>query len=444
MATSSSLTPPAPPAEQRPPRRRRRLRLAGWGLLLLGAAAAAYCVYPYAASAYQERLARRALARLDFPDARAHLERALATHPKRASTHYLLAQTLRRSGDPDGARKHLRTAERLGLAEEQIRLEELLQQAQVGAVQPVEGRLKLHLADGSGDPDVIFEALVSGCLRCQLVDRAYQYSTLWTDRHPDSWQARYWHGRALEQGLRHDLAAEAYGKALELRPDYLDAHLRRAQMLYLRGRYQEALPHLQTYLEQRPDDKAALLALARCQYSLFPPAEARATLAQLLAQPGDHPEGWLLLGKLELAADRAAEALTWLEKAARRIPHDREVNLALATALSRLSRPDEARRFEQRHREIDRDLRRMEELTKEILTRPRDAGLRHEAGATLVRLGQDPQAIRWFVSALLLDPSHEPTRQSLAGCIERLGDPKLTEAYRPLLAPSPPRKDPLP
>ena len=91
-------------------------------------------------------------------------------------------------------------------------------------------------------------------------------------------------------------------------------------------------------------------------------------------------------------------------------------------------------------RTIERDLRRLEELTKEILARPDDVALRYEAGSTLVRLGQDGQAARWFVSALLLYPRHQPTRQALAGCIQRLGDPKLADAYRALLGPSPESK----
>jgi tetratricopeptide (TPR) repeat protein len=417
--------------------------VAGLCLAALGAPGA-YFAYPVVASAHQERLARQALERQDLTEARSRLQRSLALRPGRASAHFLLAQTLRRAGEFGPAGEHLQAARALGWKEGELRLEGLLTQAQCGVVQPVETDLQLHLADGTGDPQLIFEALVRGCLQCQLVERAYRYSSLWTQRFPDSWHARFWHGRALEQGLRHDLAAEAYAQVLAQQPDHLEAHLRRGQMLQPGGRHAEALAHLETYLRHRPDDPAALLALARCQRALRPPAEARATLDRLFALPGDHPEGWLLRGQLELNAGRPSEALPWLEKAAQRIPHDREVNLALSVTLHQLGRPAEAERYQQRHREIERDLRRMEDLTKEILTRPDDVALRYEAGATLVRLGQDGQAARWFVSALLLHPRHQPTRQALASCIRRLGDPKLTEAYRALLAPSPESKEEAP
>jgi tetratricopeptide (TPR) repeat protein len=413
------------------------------GLAALGAAGA-YFVYPFAASAYHEHLARQALERQDLTEARYRLQRSLALRPGRASAHFLLAQTLRREGEFGPAKEHLQGARALGWKEAELRLEEHLTHAQCGVVQPVETSLQLHLADGTGDPQLIFEALVRGCLQCQSVERAYRYSSLWTQRFPDSWHARFWHGRALEQGLRHDLAAEAYGQVLAQQPDHWEAHLRRGEVLRRAGRHAEALAHLETYLRHRPEGPAALLALARCQRALSPPGEARATLDRLFALPGDHPEGWLLRGQLELNAGRPGEALPWLEQAAQRIPHDREVNLALSVTLHHLGRPVEAEQYQRRHHEIERDLRRMDELTKEILARPEDVALRYEAGTTLVRLGQDGQAARWFVSALLLHPRHQPTRQALAGCIRRLGDPSLTDAYRTLLAPSPESKEQAP
>jgi tetratricopeptide (TPR) repeat protein len=403
-----------------------------------------YLAYPFVLSARQQRLARQALEQQDLTAARLHLERGLAVRPAAAGGHFLLAQTLRRAGDSDGAREHLQAAQALGWGEEEIQLETLLTQAQSGAVEPVAGALQQHLAAGTGDPQLIYEALVRGCLQGQFVPRAYHYSSQWTARFPDSWHARFWHGRVLEQGLQYDLAAEAYARVLEQRPEHLEARLHCGQVLQWRGRYAPAMAHLNAYLEQRPDDPAALLALARCQHSVCPPAQARETLDRLFALPGEHPEGWLLRGQLELNDGRPGDALPWLEKARQRIPHDLQLNLALAATMHQLRRFAEAKHYEQRHGEIERDLHRMEDLTKEILAQPRDVSLRYEAGATLVRLGQDGQAIRWLVSALMLDPRHQPTRQALADCIRRLGDPKLLEAYRAVLAPPPEGKEQVP
>jgi tetratricopeptide (TPR) repeat protein len=413
-------------------------------LAILAAGLGIYLAYPLVVSAHHERLARQALKEQDLTLARSHLERSLAVCPRRGSAHFLLAQTLRRAGEFDQAGEHLHRARALGWNGAALRLEGLLMQAQAGVVAPVERTLLRSLDDGTADPHLLFEALVRGCLQAQLVDRAYHYSSRWTNEYPDHWHARFWHGRTLEQGLRQDLAAEAYDQVLAQKPDHLEAHLRRGLVLQWRGRYPEAFGHLETYLRHRPDDPTALLALARCQHSLRPAALVKETLDRLFALPGEHPEGWVLAGQLELDADRPGEALPWLEKAFERIPHDRTVNRALATTLHQLGRHVEAKQYEQRHRQIESDLRRMDELTKALLARPRAVDLRYEAGTALLRLGQEAQAIRWFVSALLLDPGHQPTRKALAGCIDRLGDAKLSDAYRALLTTPPRPTEPVP
>src|SRR5262249_34684840 len=91
-----------------------------------------------------------------------------------------------------------------------------------------------------------------------------------------------------------------------------------------------------------------------------------------------------------------------------------------------------------------KDRRRMERiLNEEVALHPQDAALRYEAGAILLRLGQEQQAARWLVSALLLEPDHQPSKAALADCLEKLGDPKLAGTYRPLLGGAGGRRAPL-
>jgi tetratricopeptide (TPR) repeat protein len=378
------------------------------------------------------RQARQALEQNDFARACEHLHGALAVQEDSGEAHFLLARSSRRAGDADAARRYLECALALGWDKQQVRLEKWLQEAQSGVVEPVEEPLRRYLAAGV-EERLILEALARGCLQSNFTERAYHYTSRWVERHPDDWYGQFWHGRALEQGLRYDLAAEAYQAMLARKPDHLAARLHCGQVLLWRGRYPEALPHFEAVVEQQPTNEAALLGLAQCQRSLRPPEEARATVDRLLALPGDHPAGWLLQGQLELEADRPAEALPWLERAVRRTPLDRDANQTLATALRRLNRDDEAETYEQRRHEVERDLHRMDELIKASLSNPRDVALRYEAGTTLVRLGQDGPAMRWFVSALLLDPGHAATKKALADCIQRLGDSQLAAAYRPIL-----------
>jgi tetratricopeptide (TPR) repeat protein len=383
--------------------------------------------------------AREALEQHNLARACEQLRGALAVQEGRAEAHFLLARASRRAGDVDAARRHRERARTLGWDKQQIRLEEWLQEAQSGAVQSVEEPLRRYRADGA-EERLILEALARGCLQSNFTEQAYHYTSHWVEGYPDDWYGWFWHGRTLEQGLRYDLAAEAYQAVLGRKPDHLEAHLHCGQVLLWRGRYSEALPHFEAVVQREPTNEAALLGLAQCQRCLRPTEETRATLRLLLALPGDHPAGWLLLGQVELDADRPAQALPWLGRAVRRTPLDRDANQFMATALRRLDRAAEAEPYEQRKDEVERDLHRMDELIKASLSNPRDVAMRYEAGITLVRLGQDGPAMRWLVSALLLDPGHQATKKALADCIERLGDPQLAAAYRPILEGSLPRR----
>jgi tetratricopeptide (TPR) repeat protein len=439
---SHSCSPGRPPLRGPRPFTGRWARLAAVALCLAGLGVAAFLLRPRLAAAYHRHQGRLALQQHDLAGAREHLRRCLAAEEGSGEAHFLMARACRRDGDLDSARHHLDRARRLGRDGRQVELEFLLLQAQAGAVPPVEEALGRYLAAGAGDEPDILEALARGCLQGNLVDRAFQYTSRWVDHHPEDWNGWYWHGRALEQGLRYDLAAEAYQAVLARKPGHLDAQLHRGQVLLRSGHYPEALPLFESYTRRRPGEAAGLLGLAGCQRSTGQTDEARATLDRLFALPGDHPDGWLLRGRLELDAGRPADALSWLERAGAFLPKDRDANQALAVALRWLDRAAEARAYEERRREIDEDLRRVDQLSKEILANPGDVELRYEAGATLARLGRDADAARWFVSALLLEPGHRPTRKALAECIERLGDPHLADAYRPVLADEPPERGP--
>jgi tetratricopeptide (TPR) repeat protein len=435
----------APPRYDRPPlatpgaplRRAVRLAAVALSLAALGVSGA-FSVYPHLAASYRMGQARAALEHNDFAQACKWLRGVVAVREGDGEAHFLLARCSRRAGDADAARLSLERARDLGWDRPQIALEERLQVAQSGMVDRVEESLRRSLAAGV-EEGLILEALTRGCLKTNHTEAAYQYARRWVERYPDDWLAHFWYGRALEQGLRYDLAADAYQEVLARQPGHFEAQLHCGQVLSWRGRYQEALPHFEASADQQPTNEAALLGLAQCQHSLRPPEETRATLARLLALPGDHPAGWLLQGQLELEADRPAEAFTWLKRALNRMPTDRDANLATATALRLLKRESEAEPYERRAQEIDRDLHRMDELIKASVADPRDFAPRYEAGTVLVRLGKDGEAVRWFVSALLLDPRHQATRKALADCIARLGDPQLSAAYRPILEEHPRR-----
>jgi tetratricopeptide (TPR) repeat protein len=389
-----------------------------------------FVVCPKVAGIYHWEKARQALEVDDLPRAETHLQRCLQAWPQSGETYFLLARTQRRAGDFAAARSHLQEAERFGWTSSLVDLERLLMEAQAGAVQPVEQPLQRYLQSLPDERRLVFEALAKGSLQAHFLDDAFRWTTRWIETYPGDGQAHLLRGRVFEAGLRYDRAAEEYQKTLDLRPDLLKAHLALGEMLRRKGRYAEALAHFQAYLQFRPTDAAALLGLARCQRYLSPAEVALSTLNRLLSEHADYPEALLLRGQLELEAGHPKEAFASLQRAARFLPEDLDTFQALATAARLLGHKEDAQAYESKRQAIERDLRCMEELTKEIIERPHDAALRYEAGTILLRLGQQDQGARWLASALLIDPHHEPTKKALAACLPKLGDPKLVDYYR--------------
>jgi tetratricopeptide (TPR) repeat protein len=416
------------------PRSRRRWRLAVLVATVTAAGIAAVVwLLPQRRGQEHLRAARAALEDRDFAAARSHLQRYLELSPQDANAIVDLARVSRRVGDLDEAAGLLDRADSLGAPRRRVELERMLLQAQAGYLRPLDTGLA-RVGYGPEEDRLIREALVVGYLQGNFLDKAYQVTGKWVADRPDDWQGHFWQGRVLESGLELGLAVDTYLRALELRPANLEVRRHVGELFLRRGRYEEAEPHFDHLLRADPHNAAARLGLARCQRALHPAATARATLQPLLEALPDYPGVSLLAGELSLDEDRAEEALGWLRRAAALAPHDRDVNQALARALRRLNRPDEARAYEEVAAATARDHKRMEEITREVTQRPGDAALRYEAGTILARQDQPAAAAHWLLSALALDPAHAPTRRALAEYLPRLGDPRLTAYCRRVLA----------
>jgi tetratricopeptide (TPR) repeat protein len=387
---------------------------------------------PYWEARTHWRAAHEAAEGRDFAAARDHLDHCLRYWPDDPAVHFARARVLRRGGQPEAADEALGHAARLGHPPAEVELERALGRTQSGDVRAAETIPAAAL--GPEDDRLVREALVAGLLHGHSLDRAYRVTDKWVADRPDDWQGRLWHARVLEQGLQLELAADAYAEAVRLRPGNAEAERGLGEVLYRLGRYADAAPHFEAVLRANPADPAARLGLARAQRGYLPPAAAAETLRPLTEAPDPPAAVCLLAGQLALDQDRAEGAAGWLRRAVAAAPHDRDANLALAQALHRLGRADEATKFADTAEAIGRDHKRMEQITKAVAESPGDVELRYEAGVILSRLGQDAGAARWLVSALAINPGHRPTRDALAACADRLGDPRLAEYARRLQA----------
>jgi len=380
--------------------------------------------------------AREAVEGRDFAAAEQHLKKLIDLRPDDSDARLELARVYRRGHRPDPAAAELTEAERCGAPRAAVELERVLQRTQSGHVAALSGFPAS--AVGSEEDRLIREALAAGHLQVHFLDRAFRVTEKWIEDRPGDWLAHLWHGRVLERGLQFELAADAYKRALELRPGQPEAERGRGEVLLRHGRYDEARPHFEAVLRADSGDAAARLGLARCYRALGSPTEAREVLQPLLEAADPAPAVCLLAGELDLDGDRPGDALPWLRRAATAVPHDRDVNQTLATTLRQLDRPDEARVYEARAEAALRDYKEMEVITKAVTQAPGDAQLRYEAGVILARLGQDAGAARWLLSALTLNPRHEPSRKALADLTDRLGDSQLSAYCRRVLVPASP------
>ncbi len=311
-------------------------------------------------------------------------------------------------------------------------------QAQMGAVPAVEKSLGLLIGSGHPDETLVLEALIEGGLRCRFLQSAYRCANLWVESHPDDWRARYWNGRVQETMQNEVAAVTSYMDVVAKAPFFMEGHLRLADQWLRQGRYQEALKQFEIVLKTQPRDVEALLGVARCQHVLPGAAgQAKATLNRLLEiYPEDVP-ALVLRGQIELEDDQAAAALPFLKKATQLAPGDRSANKHLAAAYRRLGDVVQAKRCEERGRQLEKAHRRLQGLVKQANMAGDTADLRAEAGHILLQLNEPADAVPWLISALVVDPNLPQARQDLAACSAHLGDQRLQSQLEQFLARGP-------
>jgi tetratricopeptide (TPR) repeat protein len=137
-------------------------------------------------------------------------------------------------------------------------------------------------------------------------------------------------------------------------------------------------------------------------------------LDSLLADVPDYAPALWERGQMALEQSRPAEAEPWLRRAVQGRPYDRHISYTLYCCLLELGRTTDAESIKARVTQMDADLRRLDQLSQEIIKRPNDANLRCEGGLLFLRNGEQDVGLRWLQMALRLDPRCEPARAALA------------------------------
>ena len=396
----------------------------------------------YLLAEYHLRQAQEALHHWDFATARTHLDECLEMRPGDASLHLLAARTARRGGFFDEAEKHLWKCQSLEGISPVNTLEWVLLCAHRGQLTPeIESYLIDRLVHDDPETSLILEALAFGYNHIYNLNGAQECLKRLCQRKPNNAFALMWYGRLLETTWAYSKAVEAFQRAVDSAPDYVDARRALAGALLQDVRNSTAAAEQFEWLRQRwPDDPEALLGLALCRSELGETEQAVELFDTLLRA---HPEDCRALtkrGKLELQRNHPQEAEEYLQRSLAQGGPEREALFLLNQAQTHQGKRKAAQKTQVALEKLETDMKQMEAALRLVSKAPRDPGPRLELARICVRNGQEQEALRWLLGTLQIAPDHQPTHQALAECYERIGQPEQAELHRHFLSPSPDSK----
>ncbi len=164
-----------------------------------------------------------------------------------------------------------------------------------------------------------------------------------------------WRGEVALRTGDVDTAIARLQEAVQADPEHDQARLRLAELL-VRPAPREALAQLEFLSAKRFDERRVSLTQVRALRALGEHERAVAKIDSLALQFADDQEILLERGLVALDLLAADEALPWLRKAERLSPERRDVNLALARALTLAGQHDEAARYREKVASLDAEL----------------------------------------------------------------------------------------
>jgi len=174
----------------------------------------------------------------------------------------------------------------------------------------------------------------------------------------------------------------------------------------LQGRdYSQALAELQ-FRPTRPAVATIVLVLqAECLRGLNRGDEALALAEKATRIDPKNAHAWRLRGQLLVEADRGKEALDLLRTAAELDPADYETHNLLAQIYTRLGNPREAEEQRQLAQQIRSWMDELTRLTREVMQKPRDAGLHKRMAEVYEKMSLPEMAERCRRRAKVLTPA---------------------------------------
>ncbi|MCI0701378.1 MAG: tetratricopeptide repeat protein [Planctomycetia bacterium] len=379
------------------------------------------------------RAARTELARGHNAAAARHLRQCQRVRPDDREVLLLSARVARRSGSWDEAELLLDRCSQLHGEDGELVLERVLLRMARGEIESVGLAVMARIREGGPNAALAREALVTGLIYRFHWGEAYRQLDDWLATEPDATVALLLRGKLEEQRLAFAPARDLYRRIVELDPEHDEARLRLTTLLLADRHGEEALEHLAKLRQRLPEHPEVAVQWARALALQGRAAESRAALAACLRDHPDYPPALAERGAQALLDGDEGEAEQYLARAVALDPGNVATRTQYALALARNGKRDEAAREQVQIDALKADLDRITVLiTGPLQERPNDPKIHHEIAQIALRSGQVREAIRWFTSALQVDPAHVPTHLALAILYRELGNPVLSARHRAL------------
>jgi Flp pilus assembly protein TadD len=187
-----------------------------------------------------------------------------------------------------------------------------------------------------------------------------------------------------------------FAQALQQNPDAIRVRLFFASELARRGRYEEALGHLNDSLSREPNSREALIDKSGVQLSMNDFGGVRTTCSRVFEIEAGAARCFYNLGYIDEVEGRFAEARDKFQKAHESDPALTQALLHQGLMDARLGRLDAAANA-------------LEAAVQRIPTAPALNNL----GSIYAERGEFAKAVRAFEAALRVDPSFELARRNL-------------------------------
>lgn len=388
------------------------------------------------------------LAKNDTKAAVIQLKNALQSKPDLPEARFLLAKALLEEGNPAGAEVELRKAAELKYPSDEVvpaRARAMLQLGQTKKVVDEFGTMKLSKPESAADlqttvgraylalgqvdsaksafdaalvavPD--YGPAVFGQARVKASSRDFPGAMALLDsalaKDPNFLDARQFQGDLLTIQGNAKEASETYRKLLELRPDYVPAHLSLISRNMETGNLDDASKQFEALKKIAPANPQTSYIQAELLYRQKKYKEAREVVQQHLRAAPESVLGQQLAGAIEFELNSFATAEKHLLAVLQKTPELGLARRALIATYLRSGQPDKA-------------LGILQPILEKI---DNNSNLLALAGEVFMQNGDAEKAGTYFSKAAALDPENKSKQTSLA--LSHLAKGETETAYREL------------